>query len=79
MVFLLFVFESLFALVIIPVILTFGKFSRTVEAGIQYRLPGPFQSRYADSDEALYRYADGRVYEVDPASMLIARAIELVL
>ena len=26
------------------VILTFGKFSRTVEAGIQYRLPGPFQS-----------------------------------
>ena len=26
------------------VILTFGKFSRTVEAGIQYRLPGPLQS-----------------------------------
>jgi membrane protease subunit HflK len=26
------------------VILTFGKFSRTVDAGIQYRWPGPFQS-----------------------------------
>ncbi|MEY2874521.1 MAG: FtsH protease modulator HflK [Pseudomonadota bacterium] len=26
------------------VILTFGKFSRTVDAGMQYRWPGPFQS-----------------------------------
>jgi len=26
------------------VVLTFGKFSRTVDAGIQYRLPSPFQS-----------------------------------
>ncbi|MDQ5896862.1 MAG: modulator of FtsH protease HflK [Pseudomonadota bacterium] len=26
------------------VVLTFGKFSRTVDAGIQYRLPAPFQS-----------------------------------
>jgi len=44
-----------------------------------YNVPGPYQSRYFDSDDALYRYADGRIYEVDPTTMLIGKAIELVL
>ena len=44
-----------------------------------YNVPAAFQSQYADSDEALYRYADGRVYQVDPASMLISKAIDLLL
>jgi hypothetical protein len=43
-----------------------------------YNVPGPYQERYPDSDDALYRYADGRVYEVDPTTMLIAKAIDLV-
>jgi hypothetical protein len=44
-----------------------------------YNVPGAYQDRYADSDDALYRYADGRVYEVDPTTMLIAQAIDLVV
>lgn len=44
-----------------------------------YNVPAPYQDRYADSEESLYRYADGRVYEVDPVSMLIERAIDLVV
>lgn len=44
-----------------------------------YNVPGAYRDRYVDSDEALYRYADGRVYQIDPTSMLIQKAIELVL
>lgn len=44
-----------------------------------YNVPFIYQSQYADSSDALYRYADGRVYQVDPATNLIARAIDLVL
>lgn len=44
-----------------------------------YNVPGPYQDRYYDTDEALYRYADGRVYQIDPTTMLIAQAIDLVL
>ena len=44
-----------------------------------YTVPGPYRDRYADTDDALYRYADGRIYEIDPTSMLIAKAIDLVL
>lgn len=43
-----------------------------------YNVPAEYQDRYIDSDEALYRYDGGRVYEVDPASMLVERVIELV-
>ncbi len=43
-----------------------------------YNVPAAYQDRYADSDEALYRYADGRVYEVDPVTMLIQQVIELI-
>lgn len=44
-----------------------------------YNVPNPFQNRYRDGEDALYRYADGRVYRVDPTSRLIAEAIDLVL
>ena len=44
-----------------------------------YNVPAAYQDRYADNNDALYRYADGRVYEVDPTSMLIAKAIDLIL
>jgi hypothetical protein len=44
-----------------------------------YNVPAAYQDRYVDSDEALYRYADGRIYQVDPATMLIAQAIDLVV
>lgn len=44
-----------------------------------YNVPGSYQDRYYDTDNALYRYADGRVYEIDPTTMLIAKAIDLVV
>ena len=44
-----------------------------------YNLPRPYRDRYVDSSDAIYRYADGRIYQVDPDTMMIARAIDLVL
>lgn len=44
-----------------------------------YNVPGPYQARYYDTEDALYRYADGRVYQIDPKTMLIAQAIDLVV
>lgn len=43
-----------------------------------YNVPSAYQDRYIDSEEALYRYDDGRVYEIDPTSMLVEKIIELV-
>lgn len=43
-----------------------------------YNIPSAYQDRYADSDDALYRYADGRILEIDPTSMLVEKIIELV-
>ena len=44
-----------------------------------YNVPGAYQDRYYDTNDAMYRYADGRVYQIDPTTMLIAQAIDLVL
>jgi hypothetical protein len=44
-----------------------------------YNVPAAYQDRYADSDDAMYRYADGRILEVDPTSMLVEKIIELVV
>lgn len=43
-----------------------------------YNVPYDWRSRYADGPDALYRYSDGYVYEVDPKTRLIAAAIELL-
>lgn len=43
-----------------------------------YNVPGAYQARYYDDADALYRYADGRIYEVDPTTMLVTGAIDLV-
>lgn len=44
-----------------------------------YNVPGPYRDEYYDTDDALYRYADGRIYEIDPLTLLIAKAIDLVV
>jgi hypothetical protein len=36
-----------------------------------YNLPMDYRDQYQDSDEAMYRYADGNIYEVDPKSRMI--------
>lgn len=43
-----------------------------------YNVPYGYRDRYADGPDAYYRYSDGYVYQVDPATRLIAAVIELV-
>ena len=43
-----------------------------------YNVPYGYRDRYYDTPEALYRYSDGYVYQVDPKTRLIAAAIELL-
>lgn len=43
-----------------------------------YNIPAPYQSRYADTQDAAYRYADGRIYQIDPETQVIAAIIELL-
>jgi hypothetical protein len=43
-----------------------------------YNVPWDYRERYYDRPDALYRYADGYVYQVDPETRLVAAAIELL-
>lgn len=43
-----------------------------------YNVPAAYRDDYYDTDEALYRYADGQVLQVDPTTMLIEQIIELI-
>lgn len=43
-----------------------------------YNVPPQFRDRYADTNDAWYRYSDGYVYQVDPQSRLIEQAIQLL-
>ena len=42
-----------------------------------YNVPLDYRSRYADSDDSLYRYGDGFIYQVDPNSRRIAERYPL--
>lgn len=44
-----------------------------------YNVPMAYRDRYADTPDARYRYANGYVYEIDPATSLIQSVIALVL
>lgn len=43
-----------------------------------YNVPYRYRDQYYDTPDALYRYSDGYVYQVDPETRLIAAAIELL-
>jgi hypothetical protein len=43
-----------------------------------YNVPYPYRAQYYDRPDALYRYSDGYVYQLDPETRLIAAAIELI-
>lgn len=43
-----------------------------------YNVPYEYRDQYADSDDALYRYSDGYVYQVDPTTQLVQAAIQLI-
>lgn len=44
-----------------------------------YNVPYSYRDRYYDRPGAMYRYNDGYVYEIDPETMLVASAIELLI
>ncbi len=43
-----------------------------------YNVPYAYRDRYRDGPDAMYRYSDGYVYEVDPETRIVAAAIELL-
>lgn len=43
-----------------------------------YNVPWDYRDRYPDGPDAIYRYADGYIYHVNPATMLIVAAIQLL-
>jgi len=44
-----------------------------------YNLPFAYRDRYHDSDRSLYRYADGRILQVDPQTRLIQAVIDAIV
>jgi hypothetical protein len=43
-----------------------------------YNVPYPYRSQYPDGPDVRYRYSDGYIYQVDPATRLITAAIDLL-
>ena len=43
-----------------------------------YNVPYEHRDQYQDTDDAMYRYSDGYVYQVDPTTQLIQAAIQLI-
>lgn len=44
-----------------------------------YNVPYRYRDQYADGPKALYRYSDGTIYQIDPATRLVQAAIELLV
>jgi hypothetical protein len=44
-----------------------------------YNVPYSYRDRYYDRPDAHYRYADGKIYEINPKTMLIASVISLAI
>jgi hypothetical protein len=43
-----------------------------------YNVPLDYRDRYYDTDESLYRYADGNIFQVDPETMLVQAVVEML-
>jgi hypothetical protein len=44
-----------------------------------YNLPIDYRDEYYDSDESLYRYADGNIYQVDAKTQIIQAIVEMLV
>lgn len=44
-----------------------------------YNVPFEYRDTYYDTDESMYRYADGAIYQVDPETRLIESVISLLV
>lgn len=53
---------------------------QTLPAGYDaYNVPLDYRDQYYDTDEAMYRYADGAIYEVDPQTQIIQAIVEMLI
>lgn len=43
-----------------------------------YNLPMQYRDQYVDSDEAMYRYADGNIYEIDPQTRIVEQIVAML-
>jgi hypothetical protein len=43
-----------------------------------YNLPMQYRDQYVDSDEAMYRYADNNVYQIDPKTQIIEQIVAML-
>jgi len=43
-----------------------------------YNVPYPYRAQYVDGPGARYRYSDGYIYQVDPATQLVTAAIDML-
>jgi hypothetical protein len=41
-----------------------------------YNVPYEYRDRYVDSDDSLYRYNDGNIYQVDPTTQIVQAIVE---
>jgi hypothetical protein len=44
-----------------------------------YNLPTDYRDEYQDSDEHMYRYADGNIYQVDAKTQMIQAIVEMLV
>ena len=44
-----------------------------------YNVPLAYRDEYADSDDTMYRYADGNIYQVDAKTQIIKAIVEMLL
>jgi hypothetical protein len=44
-----------------------------------YNLPLDYRDQYQDSDESMYRYADGNIYQVDTKTQIIQAIVEMLV
>ena len=43
-----------------------------------YNLPMQYRDQYVDSDEAMYRYADGNIYQIDPQTRMVEQIVAML-
>jgi hypothetical protein len=44
-----------------------------------YNLPMQYRDQYQDSDEAMYRYADNNIYQIDPKTQIIEQIVQMLV